>query len=628
MSEGDADGHPYDAMLSHVLGAPAMVTSVVPVSKGASKRIEIIDAVVAGAPSQVVLRAEPTDDVDPTGMEREAAAIRAASAAGVPVPEVFRASSGDAVIPAPYVVTSFVEGESLPRPILRTFAGDDGHDGEAFAEQLGDIAARIHTMEVPEGLFEARPDELAEWQSQFDAYGIASPAFELAFAHLANTRQPPTDLTFVHGDLRMGNLMVRDGRVEAVLDWELAHIGDPVSDLGWVSAVQWRFGGPGEAAGVGSREALLRGYREAGGRPARAIRGLERRTRTKPRIAELPSQRPDLLDPMATGPTLILAWFGTFLVNVPLAQAAFQMSLSARSPEEGQRGMFRAAALGAPFIVLGAVIGCRRDRGAGRGPRPGGRAPVPRRGAPRPAGRAVLPRHLGLRAGLGRSLSASRRPRSVVTSAPPAPERLARAAGALDPLVVGRADRSDDPLRRAPHRAVGLVEHPGLHAAHRCSNTQLNEGAARGDVLLPPMRDRLTMARRIRSYVTRGGTSTTSTGSRTDSAGRKALATMGARGGKTAAKRWTDPESEYARQQRAALAAANKRKSVSSRRRGYEIADWYLDRHQRTGEWPTVADGMTAHSVSRENHQASAQSRGHRASPRPQTGALGKGLTP
>ena len=260
-------GHPYDEMLSRILGEPATVTSVVPVSKGASKRIEIIDAVVAGASSRVVLRAEPTDDVDPTGMEREAAAIRAAGSAGVPVPEVLHADSGDAVIPAPHVVTSFVEGESLPRPILRTFAGDDGHDGEAFAEQLGDIAARIHTMEVPEGLFEARPDELAEWQSQFDAYGIASPAFELAFAHLANTRQPPTDPTFVHGDLRMGNLMVRDGRVEAVLDWELAHIGDPVSDLGWVSAVQWRFGGPGEAAGVGSREALLRGYREAGGRP-------------------------------------------------------------------------------------------------------------------------------------------------------------------------------------------------------------------------------------------------------------------------------------------------------------------------------------------------------------------------
>lgn len=75
-------------------------------------------------------------------------------------------------------------------------------------------------------------------------------------------------------------------------------------------------------------------------------------------LADLPLQRPDLLDPLATGPALILAWFGTFLVNVPLAQAAFQMSLSARSPEEGRSGMLRAAAVGAPFIVLGAIIGC------------------------------------------------------------------------------------------------------------------------------------------------------------------------------------------------------------------------------------------------------------------------------
>ena len=75
-------------------------------------------------------------------------------------------------------------------------------------------------------------------------------------------------------------------------------------------------------------------------------------------LADLPAQRPDLLDPLAAGPALILAWFGTFLVNVPLAQAAFHMSLSARSPGEGQRGMLRAAVIGAPLIVLGAVIGC------------------------------------------------------------------------------------------------------------------------------------------------------------------------------------------------------------------------------------------------------------------------------
>ena len=261
------DAHPYDVLLTRAFGASAAVTAVAPVSKGASKRIEIIEVSVAGAPECAVLRAEPTDDADPTGMEREAAAVRAAESAGVPVPEVLLAGTGDGPISAPHLITSFVEGESLPRRILRTFAGEHGHDGEAFAQQLGEIAARVHRAEVPEGLFDVKTDELEDWRAQFSEYGIDSPAFELAFTHLADSPQPESAPTFVHGDLRMGNLMVRDGRVAAVLDWELAHIGDPVSDLGWLCAVQWRFGGPGEAAGVGSREALLRGYREAGGRP-------------------------------------------------------------------------------------------------------------------------------------------------------------------------------------------------------------------------------------------------------------------------------------------------------------------------------------------------------------------------
>ncbi|SMY11869.1 phosphotransferase [Brevibacterium jeotgali] len=261
------DPHPYDVLLTRAFGASAAVTALAPVSKGASKRIEIIEASVAGAPQRAVLRAEPTDDADPTGMEREAAAFRAAGSAGVPVPEVLLADTGDGPIAAPHLITSFVEGESLPRRILRTFDREHGHDGEAFAQRLGEIAARVHRAEVPDGLFDVKTDELEDWRAAFSEYGVDSPAFELAFSQLADSPQPDSAPTFVHGDLRMGNLMVRDGRVAAVLDWELAHIGDPVSDLGWLCAVQWRFGGPGEAAGVGSRDALLRGYREAGGRP-------------------------------------------------------------------------------------------------------------------------------------------------------------------------------------------------------------------------------------------------------------------------------------------------------------------------------------------------------------------------
>ena len=74
-------------------------------------------------------------------------------------------------------------------------------------------------------------------------------------------------------------------------------------------------------------------------------------------LANLPATHPELLDPGAAGVPLIVAWFGTFIVNVILAQAAFQMALSCRTPEEGRKGLTWAAWISVPFIVLGAVIG-------------------------------------------------------------------------------------------------------------------------------------------------------------------------------------------------------------------------------------------------------------------------------
>ena len=74
-------------------------------------------------------------------------------------------------------------------------------------------------------------------------------------------------------------------------------------------------------------------------------------------IAEFSSERPEMFGAANAGVSLIVAWFGTFIVNVPLAQAAFQMSLSARTPEDGQKGLFLAAVLGTPLILLGILVG-------------------------------------------------------------------------------------------------------------------------------------------------------------------------------------------------------------------------------------------------------------------------------
>jgi hypothetical protein len=69
----------------------------------------------------------------------------------------------------------------------------------------------------------------------------------------------------VHGDFRLGNLIVGPEGLRAVLDWELTHLGNPAEDLGWLCVKAWRFGAQQPVAGVGSREDLLAAYREAGG---------------------------------------------------------------------------------------------------------------------------------------------------------------------------------------------------------------------------------------------------------------------------------------------------------------------------------------------------------------------------
>jgi aminoglycoside phosphotransferase (APT) family kinase protein len=72
----------------------------------------------------------------------------------------------------------------------------------------------------------------------------------------------------VHGDYRVGNVIFDATGVRAVLDWELAHVGDPVEDLGWLCVRAWRFGNDAlPVGGVGTREALVRAYEEVGGAP-------------------------------------------------------------------------------------------------------------------------------------------------------------------------------------------------------------------------------------------------------------------------------------------------------------------------------------------------------------------------
>src|SRR5262249_47471822 len=199
-------------------------------------------------------------------IELEAELIIAAHARGVPSPRVLhtlRASDG---LGAGFIM-EHVEGEALGPRIVRgeAFAGVRRH----LARQCGEILARIHRLPTPRALpVQNAADIIAALERQHRAENWPRPAFELAFRWLKDHAPPGATPRVVHGDFRTGNLLIGAEGVRAVLDWELAHAGDPLEDLGWICVNSWRFGAIDKpVGGCGSREALYEGYEAAGGQP-------------------------------------------------------------------------------------------------------------------------------------------------------------------------------------------------------------------------------------------------------------------------------------------------------------------------------------------------------------------------
>jgi len=196
----------------------------------------------------------------------EPAVLRHAHAGGVTVPEIVLSShDGAHEIGAQFTISRRIDGESIPRKILR----DDEFAvaRSRFVEDCARELVAIHALDPAPmaGRMPAVTDAVAAQRATYEMLGDPHPVFDLAFRWLDENRPDPREPRVVHGDFRMGNFLIGPDGVTAVLDWELAHLGDPVEDLGWLVARAWRFRGEGEVGGLGSREQLLAAYVEAGG---------------------------------------------------------------------------------------------------------------------------------------------------------------------------------------------------------------------------------------------------------------------------------------------------------------------------------------------------------------------------
>ena len=162
-----------------------------------------------------------------------------------------------------------VDGETIARKILREEEFADARP--RLARELGGVLAGIHSLpgtQLPELRRMTAATELDESERDYRNLNWPKPVFELALRWLRDHDPgPPMEATLVHGDFRNGNLVIGPDGVRAVLDWELAHLGDPMEDLGWLCVNSWRFGEIDKpVGGFGSREELFAGYEAAGRR--------------------------------------------------------------------------------------------------------------------------------------------------------------------------------------------------------------------------------------------------------------------------------------------------------------------------------------------------------------------------
>ncbi|PLS21268.1 phosphotransferase family protein [Amylibacter cionae] len=222
-----------------------------------------------GQGQHLILRREPSAvraGGSGIGMAAEAQVINRVVNAGVPAPRIEYELTPNDGIGTGFIMTR-IQGEALPHRILRdeTYAPAR----KIFARQAGEILAKIHQTDptgLPVPVLSPR-EVLADLAERHSACGDARPVFSLALRWLAEHAPDQNAPKLVHGDFRMGNLMLGPDGTRGVLDWELAHVGDPMADMGWLCMESWRFGNADPVGGLGRREDLFAGYEAAGGDP-------------------------------------------------------------------------------------------------------------------------------------------------------------------------------------------------------------------------------------------------------------------------------------------------------------------------------------------------------------------------
>ena len=238
------------------------IVNLEPLTGGASKEIWKFEVNANGKSDRYILR-RGSGVEGPLAIKTsdEAKIQKTVRKLGAQVPEIVAVSSVDEELGDAYIM-KFVDGESIARKILRDEEYKNTLPKLAF--ECGQSIAKIHQADINEFPFLPSKtvfEQINDLYQTYVSFNQPSPVFEYTHLWLKKQNFGEINDALVHGDFRLGNIIVGKDGLKSVIDWELAHIGNPLQDLGWICGNSWRFGNTDKVVGgFGDLTDLLKGY--------------------------------------------------------------------------------------------------------------------------------------------------------------------------------------------------------------------------------------------------------------------------------------------------------------------------------------------------------------------------------
>jgi len=260
------------AYLKATQGRDTQVTLLERIHGGASRETWRVKLEEGDAVKGFILRRDPPSSLIDTERTVEFSAYRAFHKTSVPVPEALALEQDESWLERPFFLMEEIT-DAIAASVLQgqPYGDHAARIGAQFFGTLGEIAKadpRAIGLDwnapAPEACWSA---ELDRWEKVIDEdEREPQPIARAAIRWLRSNPPPPAQkIGVVHGDYRTGNFLFRGGDIVAILDWEMAHLGDPLEDLGWALDPLWAHHDPERPGGMCSRAEAIAHWEQASG---------------------------------------------------------------------------------------------------------------------------------------------------------------------------------------------------------------------------------------------------------------------------------------------------------------------------------------------------------------------------